>query len=113
MLTELRLSDVRDATSKKMIAKAQKIGYTIERALCKNPMDSFNNIACWNYSKLPSLFKGSAYSAKAETEQEFCRALKQAEIEQKEKLCYIEICTDKMDMPKLAHDVISKALAKV
>ena len=33
--------------------------------------------------------------------------------EQKDKLCYIEICTDKMDMPKLAQDLISKSLAKV
>ena len=36
-----------------------------------------------------------------------------AEQEQKDKLCYIEICTDKMDMPKLAQDLISKSLAKV
>ena len=35
------------------------------------------------------------------------------EQEQKDKLCYIEICTDKMDMPKLAQDLISKSLAKV
>ena len=88
-------------------------GYTIERALWKNPMDSFNNIACWDYSKLPTIFKGKAWSVKAQTQKEFQDALKSAKEEQKDKLCYIEICTDKMDMPKLAEELIGKALAKV
>jgi indolepyruvate decarboxylase len=98
---------------KPIIVVINNSGYTIERALCKNPMDIFNNIASWNYSKLPQVFNGKSWTKRVETEQEFHDALKQAGIEQKDKLCYIEICTDKMDMPKLAKDLISRSLAKV
>ena len=98
---------------KPIIIVINNSGYTIERALCKNPMDLFNNIASWNYSKLPDVFNGKSWSIKVETKQELHEALINAEQEQKDKLCYIEICTDKMDMPKIAQDLIFKSLAKV
>ena len=112
-LTAQEVSSMMRYGVKPIIIVINNSGYTIERALCKNPMDAFNNIASWNYSKLPMVFNGNAWSKKAQTEEEFHNALKQAEIEQKDRLCYIEICTDKMDMPKLAKDLIGKALAKV
>jgi len=88
-------------------------GYSIERAMCKNPMDVFNDISSWDYSKLPLVFKGNAWTVKAKTNKEFDEALKHAEYEQKERLCYIELFTDKMDMPKITKKFISNSLAKV
>ncbi len=112
-LTAQEVSSMMRYGVKPIIVVINNSGYTIERALCKNPMDIFNNIASWNYSKLPQVFNGKSWTKRVETEQEFHDALKQAGIEQKDKLCYIEICTDKMDMPKLAKDLISRSLAKV
>ena len=109
-LTAQEVSSMMRYDVKPIIIVINNSGYTIERLLCKNPMDNFNNIASWNYSKLPLVFSGKSWSIKVETEQEFHNALYQAEIEQKNKLCYIEICTDKMDMPKLAQDLLSKPL---
>src|SRR5699024_1632679 len=39
-------------------------GYTIERILCDNPMDEYNEIAKWDYSKLPQVFGENVYSAR-------------------------------------------------
>ena len=112
-LTAQEVSSMMRYKVKPIVVVINNSGYTIERALCKDPMDAFNNIASWDYSKLPLVFKGKAWSIKAQTQKEFHEALMRAEIEQKDKLCYIEICTDKMDMPELAQELISKALAKV
>ncbi len=111
-LTAQEVSSMMRYGVKPIIIVINNSGYTIERALCKDPMDIFNNIASWNYSKLTSVFNGKSWTKKVETEQDLHNALKEAETEQKDKLCYIEICTDKMDMPKLAKDVISTALTK-
>lgn len=111
-LTAQEVSSMMRYGVKPVIVVINNSGYTIERALCKNPMDSFNNIASWDYFKLPSIFNGKAWSIKAQTQEEFLNALKQAETEQKDKLCYIEICTDKMDMPKLAETLISQSLTR-
>ena len=111
-LTAQEVSSMMRYKLKPVIIVLNNSGYSIERALCKNPMDSFNNIASWDYSKLPLVFKGDVWTVKAQTEQEFHDALQNAKEEQKNKLCYIEICTDKMDMPELAKDLISGALSK-
>ena len=111
-LTAQEVSSMMRYKVKPIIIVINNSGYTIERALCKDPMDMFNNIASWNYSKLPQVFNGKSWTKKVETQQEFHRALMEAEKEQKNKLCYIEICTDKMDMPKLAQDLIGGALTK-
>ncbi len=81
-------------------------GYTVERALSDDPMDSFNDITDWDYSKLPSLFKGEYWSMQVRTNSELKDALIKAEKEQKEKLCYIELFTDKMDIPETVSKVI-------
>ena len=64
-----------------------------------------------NYSKFARAFEGDIWATKVETAEDFDKALKVTQI--MKKLCYLEICTDKMDMPKLAQDLISKSLAKV
>lgn len=81
-------------------------GYTIERVLSKDPMDKFNEITKWDYSKLPSLFEGDFISIQVRTSKELDEALKVAEKEQQNKLCYIEMFTDKLDVPPEALKVV-------
>ena len=78
-------------------------GYTIERLLSNNPEDSFNNIAGVNYSKFARVFEGDVWSTRVNTVDDFDKALKVTQI--MNKLCYIEICTDKMDVPELTSAV--------
>lgn len=83
-------------------------GYTIERILSNDPWDFFNDIAKWDYSKLPQVFEGDVWVTQARTNKEFDAVLKQAEIEQKDKMCYIEIFTEQMDLPNLTAKIFEK-----
>ena len=50
-------------------------GYMIERYLCDDPMDKFNDIAPWNYARLPEAFGAKdAFVAQARTVDEFDKA---------------------------------------
>ena len=82
-------------------------GYTVERALSDDPMDKFNDITTWIYTKMPELFNGSFCSAQVRTIEELEQALLMAEKEQKGKLCYIELFTDKMDVPDVVTQIIN------
>lgn len=112
-LTAQEVSSMLRYSVKPIIIILNNSGYTIERMLCKNPMDNFNNIAAWDFSKLPLVFKGESWISQAKTNREFDIALKEAKKMQKEKLCYIEIFTDKMDVPKLAKMAIKKASSNI
>ena len=79
-------------------------GYTIERMLSKSSEDSFNDIMSMNYSKFARSFDADVWATKVKAEDEFDKALRVTQI--MNKLCYIEICTDKMDMPKLTKELI-------
>lgn len=81
-------------------------GYTIERVLSNDPWDFFNDIAKWDYSKLTSVFDGESWVAQARTKKEFDQALNQAAIEQKSKLCYLEVFTEAMDLPMLTSKIV-------
>lgn len=76
-------------------------GYTIERVLSNDPWDFFNEIGNWKYSKLPHIFEGDVWTTQAKTTFEFDKALRIAEIEQKARMCYIEIFTEPMDLPNM------------
>ncbi len=92
---------------KPVIIVLNNAGYTIERILSKDPMDNFNDITNWNYSKLPELFNGGEfYTAQAKTNKEFEYALMNAAEFQKDKLCYIEAFTDKMDVPQVSLNLV-------
>ena len=80
-------------------------GYTIERVLSDSPDDCFNDIMQMNYSKFARVFEGDIWSTKVTTAEDFDKALKVTQI--MNKMCYIEICTEAMDMPKLTEDLIS------
>ena len=77
-------------------------GYTIERILSNNPDDEFNNITKWNYSKALELFGDGLPSKyfKVTTSNELKEALLDINSKDFDKLCYVEIFTDKMDIPK-------------
>ena len=105
-LTACEISNMMKNKLKPILIVINNSGYTIERVLSDNPSDFFNDIISWDYSKLPQVFEGDVWIAQAKTNKEFDNALKQAEREQKSKMCYIEIFTDKMDLPNLTQKIV-------
>ena len=77
-------------------------GYTIERLLSKDPMDKFNDIAGWNYSKLPYVFGENVYSTSVSNDIELNETFRAIEKEQQNKMCYIEMHFDMFELPELA-----------
>ena len=59
-----------------------------------------------SYAKFARIFDGDIWATKVETAEDFDKALKVTKI--MTKLCYLEICTDKNDAPKLTKEVIAK-----
>lgn len=106
-LTATEVSSMMRNGLRPIILVLNNSGYTIERVLSNCPDDPFNDIAKWDYSKLTQVFEGDAWVVQARTNLEFDNALKQAEIEQRTKLCYIEMFTDKMDLPPLTEKIIA------
>lgn len=105
-LTALEVSTMMKNNLRLIIIVLNNSGYTIERVLSNDPWDFFNEIASWDYSKLTKVFEGDSWVAQARTNFEFDNVLRQAEIEQKSRLCYIEIFTEKMDLPNLTAKII-------
>lgn len=114
-LTAGEISSMMRYKVKPIVIVLNNSGYTIERVLSDDPMDPFNDIAQWDYSKLPSVFKGDVWTAQARTDAEFDEVLnKAAEVQKSEssKMCYIEIFADKMDLPILTRRIIDNKLVK-
>lgn len=105
-LTATEISSMMRHNLKPIVIVFNNSGYTIERVLSRDPWDFFNDIAKWDYSKLPQVFDGDVWITQAHTNLEFDKALKQAEIEQKSKICYIEIFTAQMDLPFLTSKIM-------
>ena len=100
-LTATEVSTMMRNKLKPIIIVNNNSGYTIERILSDNTDDFFNDIGKWDYSKLIEAFDGDAFVTQARTNIEFDEALKKAKIEQKRRLCYIEIFTEQLDLPDL------------
>jgi indolepyruvate decarboxylase len=78
--------------------------YTIEKYLnVEQKQTHYNDIPLWNYSKLIEAFGGTYFTAKVHTSKELDDAIKHAEAQYIEKLCFIEICAPKMDAPPMVH----------
>lgn len=107
-LTATEISNVMKQGLKPIVIVFNNDGYTIERVLSDSPDDFFNDIIKWDYSKLPTVFEGDVWITQARTEAEFDQALQKAEIEQKRRMCYIEIFTEKMDLPELTKKLVYK-----
>lgn len=105
-LTAMEISNMMKQGLKPIVIVFNNSGYTIERILSDDPWDFFNDIITWDYSKLPQVFEGDVWVAQARTNAEFDQVLKQAEIEQKSRMCYIEIFTGKMDLPDLTRKIV-------
>lgn len=105
-LTAMEISNMMHNDLKPIVIVFNNDGYTIERILSDDPWDFFNEVIKWDYSKLPSVFNGNVWIKQARTTAEFDEALRQAEIEQKSRMCYIEIFTDKMDLPDLTKKIV-------
>lgn len=104
-LTAMEIGNMLRLGIKPVIIVLNNKGYTIERILSQNPDDSFNDIVNMNYSKFARIFDGEVWATKVATEDDFDKALKVTQI--MNKLCYIEICTDELDMPELTREVMT------
>ena len=111
-LTAQSISNMMKHNLRPIVIVLNNSGYTIERILSEDPYDAFNDIIKWDYSKLPDVFEGECWIKQAKTEQEFDDVLNQAEIQQKNKMCYIEIFTDKMDVPSITTKIINSLTGK-
>lgn len=98
-LTATEISSMIRQNLKPIVIVVNNSGYTIERILSNDPWDFFNDIPNWNYTELPKVFNGDVWTAQARTTLEFDNVLKQAKIEQQSRMCYLELFTDKMDLP--------------
>jgi len=74
-------------------------GYTIERILSKNPESDYNNIVPWDYVRLFEAFDAEAYTAKVKTNIQLDNVLNT--VGNLNHICFIELFTDKMNIPKL------------
>lgn len=104
-LTATEISNMMKNELKPIVFVINNDGYTIERILSRSPWDFFNEVIKWDYSKLPGVFEGDVWVSQARTNIEFDEALKQAAIEQKSRMCYIELFTEKMDLPFLTQKI--------
>lgn len=104
-LTAMEIGNMLRRDIKPIIIVLNNKGYTIERVLSDSPDDKFNDIMQMNYSKFARVFDGDVWSTKVTTAEDFDKALKVTQI--MNKMCYIEICTEAMDMPKLTEDLIA------
>ncbi len=84
-------------------------GYTIERAIHGADMP-YNDIQMWQYSELPMIFGKNVWSIKVTTESELEAALNEANTIA-DRLVFIEIVLEKMDMPASVRKV-GEAMAK-
>jgi len=81
-------------------------GYSVERVLSGKPDNELSDIVGINYSKFARIFEGDIWSTRVETNDDFDKALKVTGI--MNKLCYIEACTGKDDMPELAKEYFNR-----
>lgn len=110
-LTATEISNMMHNNLKPIVIVINNNGYTIERVLSRSPWDFFNEVIKWDYSKLPGVFEGDVWVAQARTNIEFDEVLKQAATEQKSRMCYLELFTEKMDLPFLTQK-IAKSIKK-
>ena len=82
-------------------------GYTIERLLSDNIDSKYNDIVQINYAKFARAFEGDIWATKVNTADDFDKALKITQI--MNKICYIEICMEKMDTVQLVKDLVNSS----
>lgn len=98
-MTAQELSTILHHDLKPIIFLINNDGYTIERDIHGAKMP-YNDIARWNYHKLPDVFANNGWGVKVSTEAELESALQTAE-QNRDKLAFIEVVMDKMDSPEI------------
>lgn len=104
-MTAMEIGSILKQGHKPIIIVLNNQGYTTERFLSENFEDNFNDIVQINYSKFVRVFDGDIWATRVETADDFDKALKVTRI--MNKLCYIEICIDKLDLSELTYKVLS------
>ncbi|AJA46540.1 alpha-keto-acid decarboxylase [Clostridium pasteurianum DSM 525 = ATCC 6013] len=104
-LTAQELSSIIYNGCKPVIFLINNKYYTIEAYLNAPKTTEYNNIPVWDFQKLIEAFGGNAYTARVNTNEELDKAIEEIEIQGKDKMCFIEINADKMDVPEIVHNV--------
>lgn len=102
-LTVQELSSMLANGCKPIVFVLNNFGYTIEKYIDMLHQTAYNNIPNWDYTKLPSTFGNSVYTARVSSEKELDDAITQAEEQCRIKLCLIEMIAPPMDAPDIVH----------
>lgn len=105
-LTALEIGNMMKQNLTPVIFVINNAGYTIERLLSKKPVDEFNNIMKIDYSKIPELFDGKAAIYQARTELELDKILNEISSQKNDRLYYIELFIEMMDIPPLTNNIL-------
>lgn len=103
-ITALEIGTMLKYGLKPVIIVVNNNGYSIERLLANDTDAKFNDIVQINYAKFARVFEGDVWATKTSTQEDFDKALKVTQI--MNKMCYIEACIDKLDVPQLSRDMI-------
>lgn len=103
-MTAMELGTILRHNFKPIIIVINNAGYLTERLLCINDNDEFNNINKLNYSKFSRTFESDIWSTCVNNSDDFDKALRVTQI--MDKLCYIEVCTQKDDSPELSKKIL-------
>lgn len=103
-MTAMELGTILRHNFKPIIIVINNDGYLTERLLCINDNDEFNNINKLNYSKFSRTFEFDIWATRVNNSDDFDKALRVTQI--MDKLCYIEVCTQKDDSPELSKKIL-------
>ncbi|MGE6295915.1 alpha-keto acid decarboxylase family protein [Guptibacillus hwajinpoensis] len=111
-LTAQELSTIMRHRLKPIIFLINNDGYRVERAI-HGPEQVYNDIATWDYQKLPHAFGSEEHftTFKAGTEEELDQVLANTNAEN-EKLCFIEVVMHRDDTPELLSKLTKKFAAQ-
>ncbi|NHN31385.1 alpha-keto acid decarboxylase family protein [Paenibacillus agricola] len=108
-LTAQEISSMLENGCKPIIFVLNNKVYAIEKYLnVKTVNQKYNQVPHWKYTKLVEAFGGQAFTAEVRTNHELEDAIAQAEIQNANKLCIIEMLVhDPMDAPDYLHKMRS------
>ncbi len=101
-LTAAELGTAARYGAKPIVIVVNNGGYLTERLLCRNPEFDYNDIAKWDYTKLPAAMGCTDWKVlRATTCGELDRAL--AALDDATEACFIEVVTGRMELPAVGH----------
>lgn len=103
IMTAFEIGNMFKFKQKPIIMVINNNGYSMERALSSSN-NSFNDIVTADFTKFARIFKNDIWASKVITKDDFEKTLRVAQI--MDKPSYIEIFTDKNDIPQITSDFI-------